>query len=116
MRIHDYLLRVTRDPAAAEDLTQDTFVSAFENRQSLRDPCRFRAWLFSIAHNLAMRHLGRQARGEELDERADRQSSLVIGGLEPDPPASAKMRRLATLRQRGRPEAPLPGPGTQGRG
>ena len=41
--IHDFLLRTTRDPALAEDLTQMTFLKAFEKRAALRDPSRVRS-------------------------------------------------------------------------
>ena len=38
LEIHDFLLRTVRDGAAAEDLTQMTFLRAFERRNTLSDP------------------------------------------------------------------------------
>ena len=35
----------------AEDLTQDVFEQAYKKMNSLQDPQRFRAWLYSIAVN-----------------------------------------------------------------
>ncbi len=57
--IHDFLARFTRDPAAAEDLAQSTFLRAWEGRAALRDPARVRAWLYATAHNLALNHVTR---------------------------------------------------------
>jgi RNA polymerase sigma-70 factor, ECF subfamily len=40
--------RLTRNPADAEDVLQDTLVSAMEKRDELRDPGQLRAWLLAI--------------------------------------------------------------------
>jgi len=41
----------TRSRMDAEDLTQEIFVKAFKNLSKLRDPKRFRTWLFRMAVN-----------------------------------------------------------------
>lgn len=49
-----YLYSLTRHPAEAEDLLQETFLRFFrelQNGHTVRDP---KAWLFTTAHNLAM--------------------------------------------------------------
>ena len=66
-RLYRYLLRLVADPATAEDLFQHTWVRVM---QSIRryDPRRsFDAWLFAVAHNLAIDYL-RKSRPESLDE------------------------------------------------
>jgi RNA polymerase sigma-70 factor (ECF subfamily) len=50
-RLYRWLCRLTRDPAAAEDITQETFLKAFAAVNSFRPGSNFRAWLFRIAHN-----------------------------------------------------------------
>jgi RNA polymerase sigma factor (sigma-70 family) len=67
--IHDYLARFTRDPAAAEDLAQTTFLRAWEGRAALRDPSKVRAWLYATAHHLALNHVTR-ARATSIDDEA----------------------------------------------
>ncbi|MDP9239844.1 MAG: sigma-70 family RNA polymerase sigma factor, partial [Actinomycetota bacterium] len=67
-RIYDFVRRTVRDQAAAEDLTQATFVQAYERRASLRDPAAVRAWLYRIAHNAAINHVTRSRMADELDE------------------------------------------------
>lgn len=47
--IHFFLLRMVHHHQDAEDVAADTFVRAWRNRTSLRDPGAFRAWLFRIA-------------------------------------------------------------------
>jgi len=44
--------RLTGDPHAAEDLTQETFLRAFRSRGRLREPRAARSYLFRIAVNL----------------------------------------------------------------
>lgn len=66
-RLYRYLLRLVRDPAAAEDLFQQTWLRVAQNLRRY-DPRRsFEAWLFSLAHNLAIDHLRRRT-PESLDE------------------------------------------------
>jgi RNA polymerase sigma-70 factor (ECF subfamily) len=52
--------RLLRSVEASEDVTQDTFLLAFERLRSLRDPGAFRGWLASIAINQVRRRLSRQ--------------------------------------------------------
>lgn len=40
--------RLTRNPADAEDVLQDTLVKALEKREELRNPRQLRAWLLAI--------------------------------------------------------------------
>jgi RNA polymerase sigma factor (sigma-70 family) len=66
--IHDFLRWTVRDADAAQDLVQNTFLSAYERRSSLRDPAAVKGWLYRIAHNLAMNHLSRSRPTDTLDD------------------------------------------------
>jgi RNA polymerase sigma factor (sigma-70 family) len=66
--IHDYVLGIVRDHALAEDVTQAVFVRAFEQRTTLREPGALRAWLYRIAHNVAVNQVGRTRTTDELDD------------------------------------------------
>lgn len=44
-------LRLTRNPADAEDLVQETYVKAFKSSGKFRTGTNLRAWLFTILHN-----------------------------------------------------------------
>jgi RNA polymerase sigma-70 factor (ECF subfamily) len=52
--IYAYLYRMVRDPELAADMTQDAFVKAYRNHASLEDPAHARAWLYQIAHRVAL--------------------------------------------------------------
>ena len=55
-------LRLTRRPADAEDLVQDTYLKAFRAASQFRRGSNLKAWLFTILHNTyrnMRRHDGR---------------------------------------------------------
>ncbi len=58
--IYAYLIRMLRDPELAADLTQDAFIKAYRAHASLEDPANARAWLYQIAHRVALDELRRR--------------------------------------------------------
>lgn len=66
----NYIRRLVGDLAVAEDLTQETFMRAYQALGRLElEPgaaARRRAWLYRIAHNAATDHLRRKSRLEWL--------------------------------------------------
>ncbi len=58
--IFAYLIRMLRDPELAADLTQDAFVKAYRAYDSLQKPENARAWLYQIAHRVALDDLRRR--------------------------------------------------------
>lgn len=55
-RIYRFLLGTLRDHDAAETLTQETFLRAWNARDSFREDCSVATWLTRIALNLARDH------------------------------------------------------------
>src|SRR5947208_368147 len=55
-------LRLTRMPADAEDLVQDTYLKAFRAADSFEPGTNLRAWLFTILHNTARNRFRDRAR------------------------------------------------------
>src|SRR3954468_15965257 len=55
-------LRLTRVPADAEDLVQETYLKAFRAADSFRPGTNLRAWLFTILHNTARNRARDRAR------------------------------------------------------
>ncbi len=54
----DGMMRNHPDPAVgAEDMTQETFIKAFKERKTLREPEKLRGWLFAIARNLTLNEI-----------------------------------------------------------
>jgi len=62
--IFTYLWRMTSDEQAAYDLTQETFLRAWQHFTRIRDYERPGGWLFRVATRLALNHL--RARGTAL--------------------------------------------------
>ena len=58
--ISRYLAGMVRDAALAEDLCQDTFVSAYNSLSTLRDEAQLAPWLYRIATNKAISALRRK--------------------------------------------------------
>lgn len=55
-------LGFSRNLLEAEDLTQDVYLKAYVNLDSLRDPGVKKEWLFRIARNTCLDHVKKQAR------------------------------------------------------
>jgi RNA polymerase sigma-70 factor (ECF subfamily) len=70
-------LRLTRVPADAEDLVQETYLKAFRSANSFELGTNLRAWLFTILHNTALNRARDRARdtvavdSEIVDRAAD---------------------------------------------
>ena len=58
--IYAYLVRMLREPELAADLTQDAFIKAYRNYDTLEKPENARAWLYQIAHRVALDELRRR--------------------------------------------------------
>jgi RNA polymerase sigma-70 factor (ECF subfamily) len=58
--IFAYLVRMLRDSELAADLTQDAFIKAYKNYDTLEKNENARAWLYQIAHRVALDELRRR--------------------------------------------------------
>lgn len=56
-RLYAYALRLTNDPATADDVTQNTLVTAWRTARNFRGEGRLIAWLLGIVHHTAMKSL-----------------------------------------------------------
>jgi RNA polymerase sigma-70 factor (ECF subfamily) len=54
--IYAYFRRLGVDAASAEDLVQETFITAWRNLRSLRDERKLRPWVYSIAFRCFLKH------------------------------------------------------------
>ncbi len=54
--IYRYLVYLGAGHAAAEDVLQDTFLAAYQNRSPENDPAKVGAWLRGIARNIFRKH------------------------------------------------------------
>jgi RNA polymerase sigma-70 factor (ECF subfamily) len=76
--IYRLALTLLRDPVAAEDIVQETFLSAWTHANRFEGRSSLRTWLYRIAYNASMDRL-RRDREDPLPDEAD--------GSEDDSPA-----------------------------
>jgi RNA polymerase sigma-70 factor (ECF subfamily) len=63
-----FLGRRLSDPAAVEDVLQETYLRIHRRANSLREPGRLQGWVYQIAHNALVDHYRRQRETLELTE------------------------------------------------
>jgi RNA polymerase sigma-70 factor (ECF subfamily) len=59
-RLYAYALRLTGNPALAEDVTQETLVTAWRTADRYRGDGRVRTWLLGIVHHTALNAMRRR--------------------------------------------------------
>ena len=58
--VYGLCLRVTKDAADAEDITQEVFLQVYRTVSGLRNDAAFKSWLYSVTTNLILMHCRRQ--------------------------------------------------------
>jgi len=76
--VYQIAFTVLRNPADAEDVTQDAFMRAFAKLSSLREPERFRAWICQIVRHLALNRLRASTRSRAREELAPANSACFV--------------------------------------
>jgi len=76
--VRRYVSGLVVGDAAADDVVQQTFLSAYRAADGFRGDSQLRTWLFRIARNAAWHHRKREARFEVADE-SDLESLLDLG-------------------------------------
>jgi RNA polymerase sigma-70 factor (ECF subfamily) len=93
--VRRFVLFLSGDPVIADEITSDTFVSAWLARERIRQPT-VKSYLFAIARNLYWDLQRRQERHTELDEHMTDQRISVQTHME----QTAEVREvLAALQQ-----------------
>jgi RNA polymerase sigma-70 factor (ECF subfamily) len=87
-------LRLTRSPADAEDLVQETFLKAFRAADQFEPGTNLRAWLFTILHNTARNRARDRARDVvSIDSDAvDRATEMQPSSGRAETPETALLR------------------------
>jgi len=79
-----YLTRMVGNDNVGNDLTQETFLKAWESLSTLRDATCFKSWLYRIATNIALNHRQRvgQISFSSLEIYQEKDNSTIIGNFE----------------------------------
>lgn len=74
-----FAYHLTRDRAAADDVTQETFLRLLRALPGYRGDAKFSSWLFRIARNCSMDAFRRTARDAALAQRARPPAASTAG-------------------------------------
>jgi RNA polymerase sigma-70 factor (ECF subfamily) len=85
-RVYKMILRLTRNPCDADDLTQEAFLQAFRSVGGFKQKAKFTTWIYRIALNLTLNHLKKR---EAQKQRREIDPESVSGYLEPKGDASS---------------------------
>src|ERR1700712_405254 len=84
-QLYTAALRMTRNPADAEDLVQETYLKAYRGFGGFTEGTNLKAWMYRILTNTfinSYRAKKRRPDETELDEAEDLYLSRRLGGLE----------------------------------
>ncbi len=94
-RVYYLILRLVKNSQDAEDVTQETFLSAFGALPNLKNDNAFEGWIFQIAANKCRNKLSRTKQTEELPEDFEEHTPDLHENLLPESVLqSAEKRRI----------------------
>ncbi len=100
-RVYSVSFRMIKNPAEAEDLTQQAFLQLFRKIGTFRGESGFSTWLHRVTVNIVLMHLRRKKPTEILFEDLDRRGSENEGPREHGPSdtsMSGAIERLNLMR------------------
>nr|MDA8229432.1 RNA polymerase sigma factor [Desulfitobacterium hafniense] len=84
-KINNLIYGMTGDFHLAQDLTQETFLKAFQSRQSFNGKSKFSTWLYRIAVNVTIDHQRKSSSQKELtSDEPEMCNTQVNPSPEPD--------------------------------
>lgn len=91
-KVYALALGITKNAAEAEEVVQDTFLSAFQHLDTFRGDSRFSTWIFRVASNHALMKL-RKKKPEAMGSAADLEPKMHTEGTSPFDALSLWARR-----------------------
>ncbi len=92
-RIYRTILGMTRSPEDTDDLTQDTFMTAYRSLGSFRRKSSFYTWVYRIAVNLTLNHLKKKGREKGMAPFEDGDAVLDRRGYAAMSPEGGSLHR-----------------------
>ena len=93
-RVFGFIMRMTANRDAALDLTQDSFLAAFENLSRFRRESSFSTWLFQIASNKTKNYLRKSKQEVGLPEGIEQ----IRSSSQPDKEFEKEIERARLLK------------------
>ncbi len=88
--VYHYIMSLCHDPVLAEDLTQETFLRAFQSLERFNGSCKLSTWLCQIAKHLYYQHLAKNGREIPMQPHEDLPSNRPL-------PENTVLNRLELL-------------------
>lgn len=79
VKVYNYLLRLTGDRIASQDLVQEIFYRILKYRESFRGDSKFLVWMYQIARNIHLDYLRKQRNHLPLEDRWDADATPTPG-------------------------------------
>ncbi len=76
-KIRAFLVRLCKSYDLADDLAQETFISAYRRLSTFEGKGSFQGWLFRIAYNCFMQHIRSSKRREEVTDEFSTQYQVL---------------------------------------
>lgn len=99
-QLYSAALRMTRSPADAEDLVQETYLKAFAAFDSFAEGTNLRAWLFRILTNTFINNYRKKQR-QPFSESADELTDGELLGIETRLPGGTRSAEVEALESLG---------------
>ena len=98
--IQSYLLRISQDETAAEDLTQETFIRVHRGLGDFRGDASLSTWVYRIATNVARDHFRRKPAGETVSSEDAGLEERAVDDRTPAPPQAVAQSEMSDCVQK----------------
>lgn len=95
--VHHYLLSLCRDADLAEDLTQETFLRAYQSLERYDGSCKLSTWLCQIGKHVYYQYLAKHKR--ELPAETERDERPAPAKSQPEDAVLHKMELIDVLKE-----------------
>lgn len=95
-RVFSLVFRMLQQYEEASEVTQETFLAAWQGLPAFRGEARFSTWLYRIAYNCSLKQLEQRKRDRALQANMEAEQMLVGNAQEPVD-ARLEARALQTL-------------------
>ena len=84
-RIVRYIRYLIHDASEAEDLAQETFIRAYRQQETLRDPAALESWLYRIATHICIDRLRQRAKTRARQAGSLVEDLPIVDQVQPSP-------------------------------
>ena len=98
--LYAYAMVLSRNPALAADLVQDTYVRALKAKESLRPDSNVKGWLFTILRNIWLNQLRHERAGPTIAELDSDETLADVSVATTEDPLDLYLRKQQRKRVR----------------